>query len=1092
MLSKKISSRTVRILNIFLIGILLILSRSWFLSTVQREEKQKEAIKPQRRTLIQRVERATIRDRFNIPLAINKIQYCASICYGQIRQIPAIRWEKNDKDQMVRIPARKEYIAKLADLLSKELKMDPLYIEDIIYGKASLFPSTPFVIKEEITEEEYYRLKMLESKWLGICMERKAKRFYPLGKTGCDVIGYVGAINQREYLQIAKEIRELETYLSERDEGELVFLPKGFQNPLQVRLRLQQLREKAYSIHDFVGKSGVENTFDQTLRGIYGKKILEIDTKGNCIRQLPGFKTPIPGKRVILTISAELQDVAEKLLAEYEVLQDIRDASKKGHRHPLVRGSAVVAMIPKTGEVVALASHPRFDPNDFVPSKTPTQQRRKREKVIQWLENEEYIEKIWDGKLALSREIYSEKVGNFQTESEILTWDKYLNTILTHSGSIRKALDKIQNVKTAVYLQQEIERLMQILEKSSVRDLFCTLYDQNFPLYEHREIIDLYFKEIENIEDKLLLYDLIRLIAPQEYFPSSLIDCIGELSFSAFRNLCQTLNCHLDDLEREMRQLFHDFDFADWRKTHFKEYLKEKRREEREKKQYTRPYPDYLEMMGKKMFRQFWNEHRWNFLHIFITETILERQSSDLQIYFARLIDLRKSLAKKEMESLDYLKEITSSLPHPTSFALLKSLRPFRELTQPLQGKYPHLRKIGPLQLEKHLASAFYPLTGVGHGRSQGFRQAAPLGSVFKLIPSYQALYEKYEELKEPFPSYEKLNPLAIVDISKNVPKMKNGIAGYFASGEEIKIYHRGGRLPRTSSLLGKIDLLEALERSSNIYFSLLAEHCFKNPASLATTASLFGFGELTEIDLPYEYKGNIPNDLSQNKTGLYSFAIGHHTLVVTPLQTAVMVSAIANGGKIIKPQIIKLIAGKESKLEEDISFEKENSAFKEEFSLIGLTFPLFTEAIKNQHNTAIFSPKIKIKRTLPFPDPLRQILLTGMRRVVNGEKGSARPAVFYPPHHNERGLKDYIHLSPYLAAKTGTAQILYKQTIDRESKAEMEAHTSFVCISFLDSTFENPDLVVVVYLRFGNSGKVGAPIAARLIQKWREICSRN
>ncbi|HEY5260026.1 MAG TPA: hypothetical protein VIJ46_05195, partial [Rhabdochlamydiaceae bacterium] len=116
-----------RILNIILLCLLLILIRVWYLSVIKHEEGLEQSRKPQRRTVIEQVERATIRDRFNLPMAINKIQYNASICYANVRQIPSLAWEDGK-----RVHPRAEYITQLAQLLGKELSLDPLAIEDLI------------------------------------------------------------------------------------------------------------------------------------------------------------------------------------------------------------------------------------------------------------------------------------------------------------------------------------------------------------------------------------------------------------------------------------------------------------------------------------------------------------------------------------------------------------------------------------------------------------------------------------------------------------------------------------------------------------------------------------------------------------------------------------------------------------------------------------------------------------------------------------------------------------------------------------------------------------------------------------------------
>ena len=61
---------------------------------------------------------------------------------------------------------------------------------------------------------------------------------------------------------------------------------------------------------------------------------------------------------------------------------------------------------------------------------------------------------------------------------------------------------------------------------------------------------------------------------------------------------------------------------------------------------------------------------------------------------------------------------------------------------------------------------------------------------------------------------------------------------------------------------------------------------------------------------LPGEMSGSIPKDITTNRTGLYSMAIGQHSLLTTPLQSACMLSAIATCGKVPTPSIVKLVAG--------------------------------------------------------------------------------------------------------------------------------------------------------------------------------------
>ncbi len=1011
-----------RILNIILLCLLLILIRVWYLSVIKHEEGLEQSRKPQRRTVIEQVERATIRDRFNLPMAINKIQYNASICYANIRQIPSFAWEDGK-----RVHPRADYITKLAQLLAKELSLDPLAIEDLIHAKASLFPHTPFVIKENLSEGQYYHLKMLEKDWLGIHMQRASKRIYPQGKVGADVIGYLAAISEKEYQAIASEIFELQEYLAQREAGEMPFLPAGFESPVEVRDRLAELQEKAYTINDYVGKMGIEGTFDSKLRGFYGKKVYEVDVKGNFLRELPGSKKAMSGQRIVLSLSSELQEYAEALLAEHEACRG--DAA-------WIKGGAIVAIVPDTGEVVALASYPRFDPNDFIPVRDPKLKKEKQSALLNWLENEAYIGEIWDGKRPMQRERYSFATHSFYEEVSELTWDHYLSLILSPKSRIQGMMEQVTDIQTAVAVQEGRTSLLE-------------------------QIID--------DEDKLLANDLCRLAARREDFSPQLLAAVGHQSLPSYRLLCQATSCLQSQLKTQLQELFHAIEFSEWRALYFKDFLREMRKEEKENRRYTRPYIEYLEMVEKRMFKTFWDSCRYKFLEALI----LEKEIPEFKAYFPHLTTLSHPL-------MPALKSMLSQLSPALAESYLKSMHPFEELSNPLVGKYRFIRSHLGKQRQKDLAAAFYPLSGYGYARSQAYRQSTPQGSVFKLVTAYGAIKNR--------PLFA-LNPLTVFD---DPPSYDSSVLGRTLTGEPIFRNYKEGKLPRSSHAnIGKVDLLGALEQSSNFYFSLLAGDHMDTPMALAHAARLFGFGERSGIELPGEIPGTIPEDLMHNRTGLYAFAIGQHSLTVTPLQTAVMLSAIANEGKILKPQIVQLVVGKEPSREEDPLFSERKYPFKEDLALMGIDFPLFTETQKNQEQPCIHYTPTEVRRVLYFPPQIRHLLLEGMRRVVTGPRGTSRASIIRNVSSHKDMLSDYIDLQHQLVGKTGTAEIRYKQTIDAETPASMQTHVWFGGISFKeDNSFEHPDLVVVVYLRFGQAGKEAAPLAAQIVKKWRELCA--
>ncbi|NEP72133.1 MAG: penicillin-binding protein 2 [Okeania sp. SIO2G4] len=139
-------------------------------------------------------------------------------------------------------------------------------------------------------------------------------RYYPNGSLAAHLIGYTG----------------------EATKEELISNPK-------------------YPMGMIVGKMGIESSANSTLEGVWGNRLIEVDAKGNKIQEL-GAKNPTSGKSVKLTLDIDIQKAAEKAL---------------GNR----RGVAV-AINPKTGEILAMASRPTFDPSLFTGKMTTSEWQR--------------------------------------------------------------------------------------------------------------------------------------------------------------------------------------------------------------------------------------------------------------------------------------------------------------------------------------------------------------------------------------------------------------------------------------------------------------------------------------------------------------------------------------------------------------------------------------------------------------------------------------------------------------------------------------------------------------------------------------------
>jgi cell division protein FtsI/penicillin-binding protein 2 len=425
----------------------------------------------------------------------------------------------------------------------------------------------------------------------------------------------------------------------------------------------------------------------------------------------------------------------------------------------------------------------------------------------------------------------------------------------------------------------------------------------------------------------------------------------------------------------------------------------------------------------------------------------------------------------------------------------MQTMRSYNELIRPLLGSYRRLRNGKNLPLEKHLAAAFYPVYGFGYTRSHGYRQAASQGSIFKIVTAYEALVQRYKKLSKENPTMSQLNPFEMVD--EVYRDGNHWYVGYTLDEKPIPQVYHGGRLPRSQAKhIGRIDLLKALETSSNPYFSLLAGEVIEHPQDLANAAKEFSYGVRTSIDLPYEIAGKVPDNLEKDRTGLYAFAIGQGAFVTTPLQTAVMLSTIANGGKVLKPKIVSLTAGLRPKREENQIPCPPEFDYQEDLSLIGIDFPLFTSISMSGQKSLIKPISTVVKHTIFFPEVIRKTLLIGMKRVVKRTQEHSIGTLSHLYRNHPEAIRDLQEVSKALVGKTSTAESVETVNLDLQMGTNLYTHVWFGGISFEEKSgeesFENPELVVVVYLRFGGFGKEALPIAAQIVKKWREIKKMN
>ncbi len=165
-------------------------------------------------------------------------------------------------------------------------------------------------IRNRLTDEEVARFAAQRYRFPGVEIRARLFRNYPYEQLASHVIGYIGRINTSEKAKIEES----------EDAGN-------------------------YRGTEYIGKLGVEQSYEHQLHGTTGVQEMETSAGGRAVRRLNSSQS-VPGNSVVLSIDIKLQKLVEDLYG--------------------TRRGALVALDPKTGEVLAFVSKPTFDPNLFV------------------------------------------------------------------------------------------------------------------------------------------------------------------------------------------------------------------------------------------------------------------------------------------------------------------------------------------------------------------------------------------------------------------------------------------------------------------------------------------------------------------------------------------------------------------------------------------------------------------------------------------------------------------------------------------------------------------------------------------------------
>jgi cell division protein FtsI/penicillin-binding protein 2 len=204
------------------------------------------------------------------------------------------------------------------------------------------------------------------------------------------------------------------------------------------------------------------------------------------------------------------------------------------------------------------------------------------------------------------------------------------------------------------------------------------------------------------------------------------------------------------------------------------------------------------------------------------------------------------------------------------------------------------------------------------------------------------------------------------------------------------------------------------------------------------------------------------------------------------------MLAAIANGGKLFKPKLVKETIGMIPDRHPLGSFAASSYLAKKELQTIGIPFSLFTATQKRISFPAEKEKPAEIRRLIPMDEKNRATLIHSMAQVISGEKGGARPSIIKGLLTSPFLMREYLALQNQLVGKTGTAEIVCNLCANPSSSPQMYKYIWFGGIAFTDQRKTDPEIVVVVFLRFGDAGKEAAPLAAQMVHKWREIKKKH
>jgi penicillin-binding protein 2 len=296
-------------------------TRLWYLQGIEADQFQAEAEALVLRQVYEEAPRGRILDRNGRVLVDNKVVDVVTVDKAVLEDL-------SDEEE-------REMFHRLAIAISRSGRLTKLesMVEEVNRSQHGRFDVVPVAV--DVDPSLLIYLGERPDLFPGVAVSSRTVRSYPYGPLAAHLLGYVGSVT----------LSELQTANARIDDA------RG---------------AKTYQLSDEIGKTGVERVFEDVLRGVPGVRYLEVDNRGEVVRERYEYnRQPVAGADLYLTIDVDLQALTEDRLAAQ--LQQVRQRPDEPGEAPFVGAAGcAVERDPRDGSLLAMASFPTYDPREFV------------------------------------------------------------------------------------------------------------------------------------------------------------------------------------------------------------------------------------------------------------------------------------------------------------------------------------------------------------------------------------------------------------------------------------------------------------------------------------------------------------------------------------------------------------------------------------------------------------------------------------------------------------------------------------------------------------------------------------------------------